>query len=1022
MPNATLVHAACFAIGAAVGGGTVAAIGLSRKRTVPPQASASTSAVLVPAQPPSPMLQIGANGMPDLARSAGQFPGTVLKYGNPGPVSDLLVRKAYVAAYDRRMRHPAWTAEHLTLSSLGRSVIEAASEEKGDRSRSTFTEDVEVPLAFRARLQDYFRSGYDRGHMVPAADAKFSQAAMDETFLLTNIAPQVGVDFNRHYWAYVEDWCRRLTGSFQDVFIFTIPLYLPRQEADGKWRVTHEVIGSPPNIGVPTHFAKVLLTSRPSSPSTPDIPEISTGAFVLPNAAISDDTPFESFSIPIEAVERAAGLTLFSDAIKASSKHICKTTKCEVLARRFDDAQKQPCLWNRTRPGTTNCDDRRPTTTMATMDGQHPLSLKVMRVSRPSLAPQWQPFFSSSPSFSQHATQNALSLQGAEPLQGHPKTLRDLTHSGQMLTLPAAFGAIQLGETFACVLSVNNEAGIPVDAVHAKIEMQTISSKATLVEVEAPVGGAAKTLAAGDSLETVVSHEIKELGQHVLACTVTYRTPPGMRPATSGGGNADDPFVQTFRKFYKFNVTNPLSVKTKVHVPRSPTALLSRTERDKIFLEVHIQNLTQGPLWFEKIRLEAVDGWDVVDINDFTNGPEANSNKKSNMALMYAQDMRQYIYIMTPKVSSSNSSVPVPPAPGTIIPLGRLDILWRSAMGEPDRLLTSVLSRRIPLPAPSPSAIAPVSALPPYLQKSVLPGSPRSRSPSIQQHQQQQQRVSPGAAALPIPSLLGQPPPRADIEVDLVLLESPLDAAVKMEKPFSLRFSLAASAVLLHNSAILLGQTSSRKARILSLAVQHTVPAPPAPSPAPTLVSALGPSSARTLQKRTSTAMSFDTIGSTPGTHSPPSRAGSLDLLTPRRVLSPPPGLAGGQRPGTPGGENFVASPSSPAARSVGGVGMTGLEERLRRVALSEALGLYEENGRGTETFEDKDSTGWNGVRLPPPYSTSSILSRSGGYSDMASSKGTGRVSFIGVSAMFLPPYTFEAVPSGHTSIIRSAS
>jgi len=43
-----------------------------------------------------------------------------------------------------------------------------------------------------------FRSGYDRGHMVPAADAKISQNAMDETFFLSNVAPQVGDGFNRH--------------------------------------------------------------------------------------------------------------------------------------------------------------------------------------------------------------------------------------------------------------------------------------------------------------------------------------------------------------------------------------------------------------------------------------------------------------------------------------------------------------------------------------------------------------------------------------------------------------------------------------------------------------------------------------------------------------------------------------------------------------------------------------------------------------------------------------------------------
>ncbi|KAG9318149.1 hypothetical protein JVU11DRAFT_222 [Chiua virens] len=350
MSSASFIHAACFAVGAVVGGGVATVVSSRKLQSTPTRP-----------QPPA-VVDLDRKGDAQISTAVATIPTTsaVLRHGNPGgcsrrltvggldddhagPIPDLLVRKAYTAAYDRRLRHPAWTAEHLTRASLSKSATGPGSgDEGGDRAKSTFTEDASLPDMFRAKLQDYFRSGYDRGHMVPAADAKTSQAAMDETFLLSNIAPQVGVGFNRHYWAYVEDWCRRLTTSFSDVYVFTVPLYLPHKGPDGKWHVNYEVIGSPPNIGVPTHFAKVVLASRPSSPSTPDIPEISTGAFVLPNAIIPDDAPLEGFVTSVDTVERAAGLVLFSDDLKTASKHICKTTKCDVIVRRFDEAQKRP--------------------------------------------------------------------------------------------------------------------------------------------------------------------------------------------------------------------------------------------------------------------------------------------------------------------------------------------------------------------------------------------------------------------------------------------------------------------------------------------------------------------------------------------------------------------------------------------------------------------------------------------------------------------------------------------------------
>ncbi|EJD02114.1 DUF974-domain-containing protein [Fomitiporia mediterranea MF3/22] len=708
---------------------------------------------------------------------------------------------------------------------------------------------------------------------------------------------------------------------------------------------------------------------------------------------------------------------------------------------------------------------------MAGLDsvGQHPLSLKVMRVSRPSLASHWQPFFSSSPSFSAHSTAHPLSLQGAEPLPGHPKTLRDLTHASNLLTLPAAFGAIQLGETFACVLSVNNEVGLPVDSVRARVEMQTATSKVLLAEVNAgdsdrdvkmeeTSGSGTGTLGTGDSLELCVATEIKELGQHVLACTVTYRTPPGMRPATSGAYNAEDPFMQTFRKFYKFMVTNPLSVKSKVHVPKSPTALLSRSERDKVFLEVHIQNLTQAPMWFEKIRLEAVEGWDVVDANaisppfDLSSTADAENEKSifsGSMALMPPHDMRQYVYILTPKFTPRNTSVPAPPVPGTVIPLGRLDISWRSSMGEPGRLLTSILSRRIPLPAPPSSGAAPASTLPPYLQKAVMPHSPRPRSPSLQQQaQQQQQRTgtppplqrpgspmkrsttpgaparpqSPSTAVPPVPSLPSQPSQQADIAVDLVLLERPEDATVRVEEPFSLRFSLAISALQPLSTPSLLGEESSaRKQRVITLAVQHTFPAPP-PVPEQTNAVVPTPGMLRTLKKRNSTTLSFDTVGS--GMHSPSSHAGSIDVLTPRRVVSPPPGSAVSTNAPVPiaaGGEresSMVTSPTATAARGVGSVTVGGLTERLRRVALSEALGLglQDADDRG-DAFGDTDELGGTmDVKLPSPYSTS--LKSDNNHATTKS----GRVQFSGTSVVFLPPISLLPPPSPSIDLQSSSS
>lgn len=128
--------------------------------------------------------------------------------------------------------------------------------------------------------------------------------------------------------------------------------------------------------------------------------------------------------------------------------------------------------------------------------------------------------------------------------------MRDFTHASELLTLPSAFGAIQLGETFTSCLCVNNEAKVEVEGVSLRVEIQTANNKVLLAEV----GGPDQLLAPSSVLESLVSHEMKELGQHVLACHVSYRLPPSVRHPPSGGADARDPSIQSFRKYYKFVV------------------------------------------------------------------------------------------------------------------------------------------------------------------------------------------------------------------------------------------------------------------------------------------------------------------------------------------------------------------------------------------------------------------------------------------------------------------------------------
>lgn len=221
--------------------------------------------------------------------------GQIMKYGFPG-LDHVRSQSDYVLSYDRRNRVPHWVFEHLTAESVARN-------EEVDRAKCDFRPDESIHPFFRAQNTDYRRSGYDRGHMAAAGNHRLHQKHCDDTFLLSNMAPQVGQGFNRDAWNNLENYVRKLTRSYSNVYVCTGPLYLPHKEDDGKMYVKYEVIGSN-TVAVPTHFYKVIVSEAPDQ-------KLHMEAYVMPNKVISNDTPLQAFQVPPETVERAAGLLFF---------------------------------------------------------------------------------------------------------------------------------------------------------------------------------------------------------------------------------------------------------------------------------------------------------------------------------------------------------------------------------------------------------------------------------------------------------------------------------------------------------------------------------------------------------------------------------------------------------------------------------------------------------------------------------------------------------------------------------------
>ncbi|KAJ8279555.1 hypothetical protein COCON_G00066210 [Conger conger] len=241
------------------------------------------------------------------------------RYGFPLTGADIRVYANHSLSYDQARRTPRWVAEHLSNEKLLG---------KADRKHCKFRPDPNVPVLFTAHNDDYLGSGWSRGHMAPAADNKFSEQAMAETFYLSNIVPQ-NYENNAGFWNRFEMYCRDLTKRFQDVWIISGPLVLPEVGANGKKTISYQVIGKD-EVAVPTHLFKVILAQKKGFPSD----TLALGAFIVPNRPIGFDHPLTEFQVSLTDLERMSGLTFFPkvDRTRVPLKNLCNLDSCKLLS------------------------------------------------------------------------------------------------------------------------------------------------------------------------------------------------------------------------------------------------------------------------------------------------------------------------------------------------------------------------------------------------------------------------------------------------------------------------------------------------------------------------------------------------------------------------------------------------------------------------------------------------------------------------------------------------------------------
>ncbi|MCP4544953.1 MAG: DNA/RNA endonuclease G [bacterium] len=208
------------------------------------------------------------------------------RYGVPA-ADQVLFNRFYSLGYSYHFRQAKW-------------ALEIVDTDKTDVEREDpFRSDYRIPEMFRADKADYRGSGYDRGHLVASDNQIETGIQNSETFLLSNISPQVPA-FNQRIWLRLERAVRALAGDdkIMETYVICGPIF--------DFSKPVKSIGSTDNNGVtlpiPHWFFKSILTENNRG-------TLKMWSFLMPHK--NSSKPLKEFLVPTSAVERYSGLILW---------------------------------------------------------------------------------------------------------------------------------------------------------------------------------------------------------------------------------------------------------------------------------------------------------------------------------------------------------------------------------------------------------------------------------------------------------------------------------------------------------------------------------------------------------------------------------------------------------------------------------------------------------------------------------------------------------------------------------------